>query len=118
MSLNFKPPYTTIIIIIIIINLRPPGCQQPRECEALVPDSTRLFSLQSFAEEEEEGGGEAGRRAQREELGQVEVVEVEEVEVEVVDVAGKMLAERAVHEDEAEGGAGEKNVALTPGWFR
>ena len=107
MSLNFKPPYTTIIII-IIINLRPPGYQQPRECEALVLDSTRLFSLQSFAEEEEEGGGEAGRRAQREEL----------VEVEVVDVAGMMLAERAVHEDEVEGGAGEKNVALTPGWFR
>ena len=114
MSLNFKPPYTTIIIIIIIIiNLRPPGCQQPRECEALVPDSTRLFSLQSFAEEEEEGGGEAGRKVQREELGQVEVVEEEEV----VDVAGKMLVERAVHEDEVEGGAGEKNVALTPGWF-
>ena len=114
MSLNFKPPYTTIIIIIIIIiNLRPPGCQQPRECEVLVPDSTRLFSLQSFAEEEEEGGGEAGRKVQREEL-----VEVEVVEVEVVDVAGKMLVERAVHEDEVEGGAGEKNVALTPGWFR
>ena len=111
MSLNFKPPYTTIIII-IIINLRPPGCQQPRECEALVLDSTRLFSLQSFAEEEEEGGGEAGRRVQREEL----VVEVEVVE-EVVDEAGKMLVERAVHEDEVEGGAGEKNVALTPGWF-
>ena len=110
MSLNFKSPYTTIIII--ISNLRPPGCQQPRECEVLVLDSTHLFSLQSFAEEEEEGGGEAGRRAQREELGQVEVVE------EVVDVAGKMLAERAVHEDEVEEGAGEKNVALTPGWFR
>ena len=110
MSLNFKPPYTTIIII--IINLRPPGCQQPRECEALVLDSTRLFSLQSFAEEEEEGGGEAGRKVQREELVEVELEE------EVVDVAGKMLVERAVHEDEVEGGAGEKSVALTPGWFR
>ena len=27
------------------------------------------------------------------------------------------MVERAVHKDEAEGGAGEKNVALTPGWF-
>ena len=39
-------------------------------------------------------------------------------EEEVVDVAGKMLVERAVHEDEVEGGVGEKSVALTPGWFR